>query len=372
MAGKTRSQRLEEKRRRRVRRLERRLHGQDPIESLIRKLETHDVPPPSHWPGASDASLSHPDMLKFELTTFAVEEEPGRSKLKELEARCRRGPLAELPEIDHWVMEEFFWHGVPGDGFLPVEAFLAREGHRFTPAAQDQLRGWKDAKLGAFEVGDVDGETVALRPWDLLVDAPMGGPFRALTLNIGGVNTYTKFKGSITLTYVAPWAPRENLFCGMGYGITPARSKSGVLIPYLGLQHPEIAARPFPWKDGYWLEVEYLSRWKDRDWQSWLAERLEFPFWAVVPIPPAGDLKVLQVTGLLDLSSEKAREFGIYLECPRGKEIVLIGATAVSPVDIASSNTMLLAEYQTYRDRVGPPPGVRNGPNFLDLRRLRG
>ena len=92
-----------------------------------------EVPSPARWPGASEPALERPDDVKFELTEFLTRREPGKSKLEQLENRFLKGPLSYLPEIDHWAMEEFFYHGLPGDSWHPIEAFLAREGDRFNP-----------------------------------------------------------------------------------------------------------------------------------------------------------------------------------------------------------------------------------------------
>ena len=107
-----------------------------------------EVPSPARWPGASEPALERPDDVKFELTEFLTRREPGKSKLEQLENRFLKGPLSYLPEIDHWAMEEFFYHGFPGDSWHPIEAFLAHEGDRFIPAGQEQLRRWKKRASG--------------------------------------------------------------------------------------------------------------------------------------------------------------------------------------------------------------------------------
>src|SRR5579864_7007021 len=68
------------------------------------------VPAPGDFPGAADPSLARPDKIKFELCTRASQMEPGQTKLRDLKRRLTRGPLDELPDIEHWAMEEFFWH----------------------------------------------------------------------------------------------------------------------------------------------------------------------------------------------------------------------------------------------------------------------
>src|SRR5262249_38354264 len=148
----------------------------------------------------------------------ADKQEPGRSKLRELEYRLSKGLLAFLPELDHWAMEEFFWHGLPGDYWHPIEAFLEHAGARFPPAAQEQLRRWKEARIGLYEIGDVANDTVGLREYDPVRQVFVGPAFRAITLNIGGVNVQREHPGKFLLTHVAPWRPEECIWCGLGYG----------------------------------------------------------------------------------------------------------------------------------------------------------
>src|SRR5262245_34358882 len=164
------SRRDEEKRRRRQKRLTKRRDreparaGADALEGAIRAMEALErqlkVPAPARWPGASDPSLARPDRVKFELATFAAKQHPGLAKLQDLEYRLSKGLLADLPELDHWAVEEFLWHGQPGDPWQPVEAFLEHAGARFPPAAQAQLRRWKEARVGLYEIGDVADDTV--------------------------------------------------------------------------------------------------------------------------------------------------------------------------------------------------------------------
>lgn len=366
MVARSRSQRLEEKRRRRERRQEKREGSREVVEALARLRKLASIPAPSDWPGHVDPSLARPDLVKFDFGQAAFEQEPGKSKVGALKRGYARGPRRFLPDIEHWAMEEFFWHGIPGDNWSPLEAFLAREERRFPPAAREQLRRWKEAELGAFEVGPVKGSVLELRPWDLLASRPSGASFDAIAINMGGVNAYGELEGSLTVTYVAPWT--DDLFCAMGYGITVPRRRTPFLVPYLALRQPDIVARPYPWAGS---EQMYLSRWKTRDWHGWLSERLEFPFKAVVSVPPSGEMALLRVSGLIDVSPDAARELGIYLECSRDDddedEVFVCGATAVLPVDIASANSEALAEYVAFRDRVGAPPGVRGRERFLTI-----
>src|SRR5207244_1439395 len=130
------------------------------------------------------------DRVKFELAEFAIKQAPGRVKYRPFEDAIRQGPVGFLPDIDHWAIEEFLWHGVPGDSWQPVEAFLESAGDRFPPAAREQLRLWKQARIGLFEVGGVRDDTVGLQEWDAVRGAAIGPAVRAITLNIGGINLF--------------------------------------------------------------------------------------------------------------------------------------------------------------------------------------
>src|SRR5262249_18302069 len=153
--------------------------------------------------------------------------EPGKSKQKQLESQYRKGILGFLPGIDHWVIEEFLYHGVPGDTWSPVEAFLLHEKERFPLPAQEQLRRWKEARIGIYEIGAVQNGTVELREWDPITGTASGPALRAITLNMGGINVYAQYGGRVTLTYVAPWAPVDGIVCGMGYGTTVEKKDAG-------------------------------------------------------------------------------------------------------------------------------------------------
>ncbi len=192
-----------------------RLH---PHVHLVRLSQVEPVVGPQLvvWPGVSDASLSAPDQVKFDLAQFVSTQEPGRTKLKSLEDALAKGPLGHLPEIGHWAMEEFFWHGLPGDDWNPIEAFLTAAGERFPEPAGDQLRRWQEARIGLYEVGEVAEGSMGLQEWDAVTGAHIGPPVRAIARNIGGVKTYRRLRGQITLTTshrgrqrrisFAPWA----------------------------------------------------------------------------------------------------------------------------------------------------------------------
>jgi hypothetical protein len=371
-----RRDRGEDKKRRRKKRREKRqgrapaLGPPEPVRSMdevLASVERHlSVPEPARWPGGCDPSLARPDRVKYQLATFATGQPPGKAKSQQLEDGLRQGLLGFLPEINHWAWEEFFWHGLPGDTWHPIDAFLAQAGKCFPPAAAEQLRRWKQARLGLYEIGEVANDTVALREWDAASGQALGPWVRALTLNISGVNLFVEARGQILLTYVAPWLPEANLYCGMGYSLTQPRSDGAWLAAYLGLRHPAVAARPLPWNVNRAAEEHYLQAWRAREWYGWLTARMQFPFRALVTTPPHGVPQVKEVVRCLPTTPEDARRLGVYFDVVlEGPRMLAAGATHVTPLDITSVNRAALAEYQEYRRRVGPPPGMRGQPTIL-------
>src|SRR5206468_2928375 len=135
------ARRDEEKKRRRMKRLQQRAQRQSKGAGLTPDLrQIQDLEqvlqsaPAAVFPGAQDASLDRPDMVKFEYAMFATEREPGRGKSRNMEHASGRGMLGQLADFaDHWVAEEFLWHGVPGDSWHPLDAFLSKAGDRFSP-----------------------------------------------------------------------------------------------------------------------------------------------------------------------------------------------------------------------------------------------
>ncbi len=324
---------------------------------------------PARWPGGCDPSLARPDMVKLDFAEWVTGHEPGKSKLRQLEAGFSQGVLAYLPGMDHWAMEEFFWHGLPGDRWHPLDAYLATRGDRFPPAAQAQLRLWKEARLSLLEIGELRDDVAELRAWDPYLGQPAGPWLRVIALNVGGVNYYRKLRGHITLTYVAPWAPRDQLFCAMGYGSAVPKNAIGVLLPFLGLQHPEIVGRPMPWNVSRHAEQEYLHVWETREWHSWLSARLQFPFLALVIQSPRQAPKLRQVVDLLPSTPQQAHDFGIYFDVPLDAGGAgAVGATGITPLDVTSPGLAALQEYFAYRKRVGPPPGMVGQSTFLRIR----
>ena len=334
--------------------------------SRKRKSRRQETAPDS--PMRAVAHPSQPEHLKFAYATWVSERKPGRRKLARLERAFKRGPLGEIPEIDHWAMEEFFWHGTPGDDWHPIEAYLEYIGERWSAEAREQFRRWKEAHIGFFEVGTVRGDTVTLREWDVIGDVPAGEAFPAITLGMGGVDFFRSERRKLMLTYVSPWFPAENLCCSMGYGILLKRNVVGVAELLLGLRHPDLVAQPLPWKAGPEARREHEHRWKERDWQSWLEERLKFPFRAMIPNAPIGGSGPFEIDDIMYQSAESAREFGVYLQVPVRRGVRMVGVTKVIALDIASPNWMPIREYISYRERFGPPPGMRDVPDVVRFR----
>jgi hypothetical protein len=340
---------------------------------LLRLHDPGRIAPPTGetWPGVSDPSLAAPDAIKFDYGNFAAHQAPGQPKLEQFEENLRHGPLGFIPEIDDWAMEEFIWHGVPGDEWHPLEAYLAWAGDRFPPPAQAQLRLWKEARLGFYEVGEIHDGTVALQEWDVVSGELRGTAFRAVALCLGGVNAYRGQRGQVTLTYVAPWAPADNLFCAMGYGVTMRKRQAPLVAVMLGLRQPQLASLPYPWKVSREAENKYLRQWQMREWQGWLKDQLVFPFRVWLQTSERGALQTRMANELMPQEPAMARQMGIYMVVPAGRaeeEVVLCGLTKIMPTELDSPNWLPIAEYQAYRERVGPPPGTIGQPDFHRLR----
>jgi len=363
--------RRQEKMRRRKKRLEKRGRNQPNaplLASLQSLLSVNKIPfHPGGFPGATDDTVVQADRLKFELMTFATNHSPGQEKTLKLERNLKNGLLNYVHKLDHWAMEEFTYHGLPGDNWHPIDAFLQMKGNAISPAGGDQLRLWKMARIGLYRIIDVGGQTMELQEWDPLRGRTLGDSFRAIALSVGGAYSYCNSIGKLQLTYVAPWAPDENLYCCMGYGSTAPDELVGLCLPQLGLQHPEIVSRPLPWLQNRQEAADYAKRWRAREWQSWFAEHLRFPFWAVVPLPPRGEPAIVKVNGLIPADAEMALHMGIHFDtwCAETSGTIVAGATTVTALDVTTPNCMALAEYQAYRKLVGPPPGMRRAPSYI-------
>ena len=289
--------------------------------------------------------------------------------MAQLERAFQQGPLGMIPEINHWAMEEFLWHGFPNESWHPMDAYLDFVGDRLSEAGREQLRGWKEARIGLYEIGKVRGETVMLQEWDPVLQSSVGEPFKAISLGIGGAGFLRHYRGHLAFTYMAPWIPEEGIFCSMGYAIMPEKDEAGMVELLLNLRRPELVAQPLPWQISAAAKRDYLKTWKQRDWLPWLEERLEFPFRALMAVPTDDKkLKAVQITGLLTLDAEQTRQLGVYANIPVEGGINAVGLTSLGPLDISSPNWTPVAEYHAYREQVGPPPGTRGTPGIIRLR----
>jgi hypothetical protein len=322
-----------------------------------------------HLACTDDDLRRQPDHVKFIYATYVSERAPGRSKMAQLEKAFQQGPLGMIPEINHWAMEEFLWHGLPNDSWHPMEAYLDFVGDRLSEAGQEQLRRWKEARVGFYEVGKVQRGTVILQEWDPVSKSLLGEPFQAITLGMGGADFFRRYRGHLAFTYMSPWLPAEGIFCSMGYALMAKKDEAGPFELLLNLRTPELVAEPLPWEKSAAARRNYLKIWKQRDWLPWLEERLEFPFRALM-LNPSEDpkFKVANVTGLLPLDADETRQLGVYAEVPVEGGIHAVGLTNLTPLDISSSNWMPMAEYRAYREQVGPPPSVRGMPTITRLR----
>jgi hypothetical protein len=314
--------------------------------------------PAGPFPGACDKSVSRPDLIKFELARSSELREPGRSKFRQFRREYETGKLAFVRDIEHWAMERFYWHGgSPGDSWHPIDAYLQEQGGRFTELARRQLRRWKEAKLTVLEIGPLcNGPTVALRAWDLLAAKPAGSWFQAIDLAIGGAAQYSELEGQLTLTWLAPWSPEEDLFCAMGYGMSVRKDSAAALVIPRLTADAELACARWPWNATPRAAREYTQKWCNRQWQSWFEARVKLPFEALLLGNPP---QISRVERLLPATVEQSRRMGIYFEVCGGDAPIIAGATAIMPVDLASVNAAALAEYAEYRNQSGPPPGCR-------------
>lgn len=356
-------QRREEKKRRRQKRLAKREdRGDRSLERLIETLrDLSDVPLPDSYPGAADASLERPDCVKFELAEFAAHGE-GRDYMRRFERQAAQGILEGFPELDHWCLEEFFWHGAPDSNWNPIDRFLATSGDQFPPAAQQQIRRWKEARFGFYEIGRCADDLMELRELDAITLRPTAPWLRAISLNMGGVNHYTQQLGQIALTYVAPWAPEQNIHCAMGYGICLPPDQCALAVPLIfGMRNPKAIAFPLPWNVGKAARQQFIEEWRRRDWHAWMKERVRLPFDAALVVPPK-DARLVRIKHMVTRSAEEVQRIGLYFDAAlTATEVGVLGATNIQPVHVDSPTALAFAEYHAYRRFAGPPSEVPSG-----------
>jgi hypothetical protein len=154
----------------------------------------------------------------------------------------------------------------------------------------------------------------------------------------------------------------------MGYGKVLPRELGLVLNEFLGLRHLEIVSRPLPWRIDRNAEKQWLREWRQREWHGWFAERVQFPFEAVVPTPPNGIPTLMTIRGLMPPTPSQAERLGVDFDGDDGREAAMVmGGTGVTPLDVTTANRLTFAEYQAYRAIVGPPPAMRGKPKFMEF-----
>jgi len=303
--------------------------------------------------------LQRPDRVKYHYATYVTEFEPGRSKAAKMERDAKLGPLCDMPEVDHWALEEYFWHGVPDDNWHPMEAYLDFVDEALSAAGKAQLRQWKEARLGIFRIGRVQGDTVSIEEWDVECKAVSSQPFRAISLGMGGAKPFRGLQGHLLVTYLSPWKPADNLYCSMGYSIMPTVEKLSAYEFLLGFRVPELAVRPLAWKTNPTARRNYFREWRQRDWIIWLSERLQFPFRALTMEPGQESLTAVTVTDLLYSTRATSQRVGVYVQVSGSQGISIIGLSNLMVLDLAGPNWGPVAEYVEYRQLAGPPPGTK-------------
>ena len=115
---------------------------------------------------------------------------------------------------------------------------------------------------------------------------PLGPWVRAIALNIGGVKIYGQEKSKLNLTYLAPWAPDENIFCAMGYGMfVPAERFASCALLVHGMRSIQAVTFPLPWRVGKVALQQCFEQWRERDWFQFMTTHVCCPFEAIILAP---------------------------------------------------------------------------------------
>ncbi len=317
-----------------------------------------------------DTALNNVERLKFTYAMWVQSHPVGGKQMRRLENALKAGRLAILPkgDVEHWGMEEYLWHGMPGHRWDPIEAFLAARGQGFSEAGQQQFRRWREMKIGFYEIGRI-GRTAEMWAWDHLNQTRRGHSFQAVSCGMGGVNFLRKYVGQLMLTYVSPWQPDQNIYCTCGYGALVEKDDLKGRELLLGLSRPDILVEPlkFGFGPGQRPTHQLREAWKRRDWPGWLKERLDFPFRALVTIPTTETLHPVQITSILKMTADESRRKGVYFNMAEKLDVFeIVGGSNITAADITSSNFLPLLEYQAYREWAGPPPEApKSGPTLV-------
>ena len=164
-----------------------------------------------------------------------------------------------------------------------------------------------------FEVGSVVADLVWLREIDVISHRKVGSWIRAIAINIGGVNLYRSEKGKVSVGYVAPWSPDENIFCAMGYGLFISSSQVDAFAALVtGLRAIKAVTFPLPWHAGKAAAKSLLEQWRQRDWVAYMNSHVSVPFLANVAHPDGA--KQFKVGKLVTETVEEFQSYGLYYE----------------------------------------------------------
>jgi hypothetical protein len=200
------------------------------IERAIHALKdfqaASQLPRPDQFPGTVPQMPVSPDLIKLDYATWVERQPRLAEQLRQLQDDYERGTLHWVDAARSWALEEFLWHGYPGGDSSPLDHYLDAREAKYPAEALEQLRQWKVAKFGMFRVGRVRRDAVELTPIDSR-GTSTGPMFKAISLNVGGVNVFLGRRGDTLITYVAPWSEEPCIACCMGYGTTWPSDRCG-------------------------------------------------------------------------------------------------------------------------------------------------
>lgn len=311
-----------------------------------------------------DNLMEQPDVLKYAYACWCRDDPAVGRAMRSLVSRIVQGPLGGIPDIDHWAMEAFFWAGHTYDGVHPLDSWLATQNaSRLSAASRARLQLWKQAEFGAWSLEGASGDAVVLRRYDPVRGVAVGEPRTAIDLAIAGTRPLQAATGRLHLAWLAPWQGASHTHSLLGYGATIHGRRLGPYEQLLDLGHAA-AAQPLPWKVP---GSRHLDEWRRRDWQSWLAARMTFPWRLLWVDERTGAARPVVAQSMVPLSPEVARSSGVYfaLEQTGTDGLEVVGLTNFVPLDLAHPGYLPLLEYQAWREIAGPPPAVADAPGRM-------
>lgn len=364
-----RSKKLEQKRRRREKRQERAGHRdfQRFVNVVVEGERLRaDASGAAGLPGAVDASIARPDLVKFALAQLSGS---GRWKVSaaQFERDVRRGPIGFLPVIDHWAMELFFWKGTNSIGRRLIDEFLAQNPAGLTPECKTQFRGLGETRVGAFRIEAVGSEKVTLREWNPVSQQVEGPRFQAISLAISGVQDFAGTIGQVHWGCLGPWRPDLNLHCLTGYGYTFSEAEAGFLTSLLALNDLSFSGSPWPWRQSAQCERSFVAECRHRNWTDWLRAEMTFPCQAWVLMKEQPELITLE--SVPEFPAHLVKDFGMYLDGATKRASCRVGVSSVAPVDFRSRSFAAIGQYRSYRELIGLPPRAQEFEDAMSSRR---